>query len=329
MQLSSGTGGATSAARQGKPHQLAANLDIPWGIDFLPHGAALISERSSGRILRVPANGGGAKVVMRVPGVDHDAGEGGLLGLAISPHYRKDRLLYAYMTTTTDNRIVRFRLGGKPHVVLKGIARNTYHDGGQIAFGPDGKLYAGVGDAGDPEIAQKRRALNGKILRIKPNGGVPNSNPFKGSPVYSYGHRNVQGLAWDKRGRLWASELGQNAHDEVNLIRAGHNYGWPIVEGRGDTRGGKFTNPQVVWSPAEASPSGAAIRGKTLFVAALRGERLWKIPLKGRRAGKPRAKYQGRFGRLRTVAVAPDRSLWIATSNGGGNDRIIRIDRGR
>lgn len=335
-QLQTGASGAESTATGAEPvaktakrKRLARNLDIPWGIDFLPSGAALITERFSARILRVPRNGGKARRVMRVPGVDRNAGEGGLLGLAISPRYRKNKLVYAYLTTRRDNRIVRFRLGRKPKVVLKGINRGTIHDGGQLAFGPDGLLYASTGDAGNAGNAQERRSLNGKILRIKPNGRVPKSNPFRGSPIYSYGHRNVQGLAFDRKGRLWASELGQDFRDEVNLIRRGNNYGWPIVEGRGGTQGGKFTNPKVTWPPAKASPSGATIRGKTLYVAALRGERLWKIPLKGNKTGRKKARLKGRYGRLRTVAVAPDRSLWIMTSNGGGNDRIIRLGGGR
>jgi len=307
---------------------LAKGLSIPWGLDFLPNGAALVTERSSGEILRIPANGGQAKRVMKVPGVDPNAGEGGLLGLALSPDYRKDGLVFAYLTTKRDNRIVRFELGRRPQPILTGIERSTIHNGGRIAFGPDGMLYAGVGDAADTTNSQDRDSLNGKILRINPSGGIPKDNPFPGSPVYSLGHRNVQGLAWDRRGRLWATEFGQDRRDEVNLIEPANNYGWPVVEGLGDTEGGKFTNPQVTWSPAESSPSGAAIRGNTLYVAALRGERLWRIPLKGERAGKPKATLQGRFGRLRTVEVAPGGSLWITTSNDdgdGGIDRVIRL----
>jgi len=312
---------------------LASGLDIPWGLDFLPSGAALVTERGSGKVYLIPKEGGRKRVVAEIPGVDPNAGEGGLLGLALSPRYRKDGLVYAYLTTDQDNRIVRFKLprgsskqprGLTP--LLTGIDRSSIHNGGRIAFGPDGLLYAGVGDAANPDVAQDRDALNGKILRINPKGGVPKANPFAGSPVYSFGHRNVQGLAWDKNGRLWASELGQNDKDEVNLIRAGNNYGWPLVEGKGDTEGGKFTNPQVTWSPAVSSPSGAAIRGKTLFVAALRGERLWKIPLKGNKAGEPKGTLQGSYGRLRTVEVAPDGSLWIATAN-GGDDRIVKLGR--
>ena len=216
--------------------------------------------------------------------------------------------------------------------VLTGIARAYNHNGGRIAFGPDGKLYAGVGDAGRPELAQRRGSPNGKILRMNADGGVPADNPIRGSRVWSLGHRNVQGLAWDRAGRLWATEFGQNRFDEVNLIRPGRNYGWPAVEGRGPTSRGRYTNPLVTWPTSAASPSGAAVAGGALYVAALRGERLWRVPLRGRRTGRPAALLVGRHGRLRTVVKAPDGSLWIATSNRDGrgspregDDRILRL----
>lgn len=332
--LVAGCGAGSGEAPSDRPAKaerevLVDGLSVPWEIAFLPSDAALVTERSTARILRVPEEGGRARNVMKVPGVDPSAGEGGLLGLALSPNYRRDRMIYAYLTSPSDNRVVRFRLGERPETILTGLERESFHDGGRIAFGPDGMLYVGTGDAGDPDVAQNRGALNGKILRMKPNGGVPSDNPFGDSLVWSLGHRNVQGLAWDRAGRLWATEFGENRFDEVNLITPGSNYGWPIVEGRGDTEGGKFTNPQVTWRPAESSPSGAEIRGRTLYVAALRGERLWRIKLRGNRAGEPKQGLKGRYGRLRTVALAPDNSLWVATSNDDGNDRIIRLSRGR
>ena len=161
------------------------------------------------------------------------SGEGGLLGLAVSPDYEDDRYIYAYYTTGGDNRVVRFRMGETPEPILTGIPFNTYHDGGRIKFGPDGMLYVSTGDAGDSENSQDRSSLGGKILRIEPDGSIPPDNPFPGNPVYSYGHRNVEGLAWDSEGRLYASEFGASTWDEVNRIEAGENYGWPAVEGRG------------------------------------------------------------------------------------------------
>lgn len=183
----------------------------------------------------------------------------------VLPHYTEDHLVYAYYTSDHDNRIVRFRLGGPEQPILTGLQRAQNHDGGRIAFGPDGMLYAGVGDARVSPNAQDLTKLNGKILRMRPDGSVPPDNPFPGSLVYSYGHRDVQGLAWDKAGRLWATEFGQNRFDEVNLIVPGANYGWPLIEGHG-TGGGRFRDPLVTWTTAQASPSGAAIIGDTLYV---------------------------------------------------------------
>jgi glucose/arabinose dehydrogenase len=275
-----------------------------------------------------------------VPGVVPD-GEGGLLGLAVDPLFIHDSYLYAYLTAEADNRIIRFRLApGEPvvydvEVVLGGIAKAGNHDGGALAFGPDGMLYAGVGDAGDPSRAQDPASLNGKILRMDPLGNPPTEdpNPDPDSLVWSMGHRNVQGLAWDPRGRLWATEFGQDTFDEVNLIQAGGNYGWPEVEGASDDSGdAMFTDPLVTWSTDEASPSGLAIAGDTLYVGALRGQRLWTIPLSEEGLGNPAAELEGQYGRLRNVQVAPDGSLWITTSNRDGrgdpdddDDRLLRL----
>ena len=302
---------------------VATGLSVPWGIAFLPDGDALVAERDSGRIVRIPAGGGAPRGVMTVPGVAA-GGEGGLLGLAVSPRYADDRFVHAYLTAPGDNRIVRFRLGGRVRNVLTGLQKAGIHNGGRIHFGPDGRLYAGVGDAGNPASSQDPASRNGKILRMDPDGG--------GVRVWSLGHRNVQGFAWDRAGRMWASEFGQNTRDEVNLIRRGRNYGWPAVEGTGDTRGGRFTNPSVTWATSEASPSGAAIIGSNLYVAALQGECVWRIPIRGTSLGRPRRMLAGRYGRIRTVAAAPDGTLWVATSNRDGrgspcseDDRIIAV----
>ncbi|MEU8661676.1 PQQ-dependent sugar dehydrogenase [Actinoplanes philippinensis] len=314
------------------PQVVATGLTVPWGLDFLPDGSALVTERTSARILRVRP-GSAPVTVTTITGVS-PTGEAGLLGLAVSPTFEQDNLVYVYFTSASDNRIARFRLDtpGSQQVILSGLARASIHDGGRIAFGPDGMLYATVGDAGVTSNAQNQQSRNGKILRMRPDGGVPASgNPFPGSLVYSLGHRNPQGLAWDAQGRLYAAEFGQNTWDEVNLIVPGGNYGWPTVEGTStDTR---FRNPIVVWSTAEASPSGAAIDGETLYVAALRGQRLWSVPLNGAGgAGTPVALLQGQYGRLRTVERAPDGALWVTTSNRDGrgtpataDDRILRF----
>jgi glucose/arabinose dehydrogenase len=314
----------------GEPGVVASGLEAPWGLAFLPDGGALVSERDSGRILRV-GPGAEPRAVATVPGVA-PGGEGGLLGLAVSPEFARDQLVYAYFSADGDNRIVRFRLGGGPvEVLLAGIPRAGIHNGGRIAFGPDGLLYAGTGDAAERSTAQDPGSLGGKILRLEPDGDVPPDNPDPASPVWSLGHRNVQGLAWDGQRRLFATEFGQNRVDEVNRIERGGNYGWPEVEGTGG--GDRFRDPLVTWPTAQASPSGAAIGGDTLYVAALRGERLWTVPLDGAGGvGRPQALLAGAYGRLRHAAVAADGALWVLTSNRDGrgdpadaDDRVLRF----
>jgi glucose/arabinose dehydrogenase len=301
---------------------------VPWGLAFLPDGSALVAERDSGRVLQVAVGGGAPREVYRVPGVQA-GGEGGLLGLAVPADHATTRHVYAYHTAAADNRIVRFELGGggAPEVIFDGIGKAGIHNGGRIAFGPDGMLYAGTGDAAERPVSQDPSDTNGKILRLTPDGRPAPGNPAEGSPVYSLGHRNVQGLAWDAQGRLFGIEFGQNRLDEVNVITPGGNYGWPEVEGTGG--GGRFTDPVVTWRTDDASPSGAAVAGDTLYVAALRGERLWTVPVAG---GAPTAELTGRYGRLRTVEVAPDGALWVTTSNTDGrgdvrdgDDRILRF----
>jgi glucose/arabinose dehydrogenase len=313
-----------------RPDVVATGLEVPWGVAFLPDGSALVAERMRARIMQVRP--GAAPVqVATVPNVT-PTGEGGLLGIALSPTYAQDNLVYTYFTAANDNRIVRFTLANPQNqqVVASGIPRGSIHDGGRIAFGPDGMLYAGAGEAGQTANAQNLQSLGGKILRMRPDGSVPPDNPFAGSRVYSYGHRNVQGLAWDPQGRLWATEFGQNTWDEINLIVAGGNYGWPTVEGVANNP--NFRDPLVVWRTSEASPSGAAIANGTLFAGALAGRRLWLVPLNGASVGTPTAELQGTFGRLRTVIVGPDGYLWVTTSNRDGrgtpaanDDRVIRF----
>jgi glucose/arabinose dehydrogenase len=319
---------APGPATAGQTRVLAGGLEAPWGIAFLPGGDALVTERDSARILRVPAAGGRPAEVQTLSEVDGD-GEGGLLGIAVSPTYARDQLIYVYYTTGSDNRIARMRLGQAPQPIVTGIPRSGIHNGGRLVFGPDGLLYAGTGDASERGSSQDVASLGGKVLRMTPEGRPAPGNPWD-NLVFSKGHRNVQGLAFDSAGRLWASEFGQNEFDEVNLIRAGQDYGWPTVEGASEDS--RFAAPLVTWATSDASPSGIAIAGSTLYVAALRGERLWQVPLTGDRTGEPRAALEGSYGRLRAVAVAPDGALWILTSNRDGrgdpaddDDRILRL----
>ena len=300
------------AAVSTTPTVVASGLEVPWSLAFLPNGAALVTERDSARILQLQP--GEKPVEQRVVAGAKPTGEGGLLGIAVSPTYSSDGFVYAYYTTETDNRITRFRLNTPEEtVLLAGIPKASNHDGGRLAFGPDGLLYATTGDAGDKDLAQDGESLAGKILRLNPNGTIPTSNPNPLSPMYSRGHRNVQGLAWDDQGRLWASEFGQNTTDELNLIEPGKNYGWPDCEGPCDKDG--MTNPAVTWPTSEASPSGLAFRDGNLYMAALKGTRLWRIPVTTSGTGTPEALFKDTYGRLRAVATAPDGSLWFSTSN--------------
>ncbi len=292
----------------------------------------MVSERDSGRILLVSPTGA-TSVLGTVPGIQH-GGEGGLLGLAIDP--AAPDLVYAYLTSIQgDNRIVRMTYGpkklGAATVIFTGIPSGQIHNGGRIVFGPDGNLWIGTGEAGLRDPAQNKESLGGKILRISPSGRVPTGNPFPGSPVWSLGHRNVQGLAFDSTGQLWATEFGQNTWDELNEIQKGGNYGWPIVEGK--AKGKAYIDPLAVWRPEEASPSGLAIVGDVAYVAALRGARLWQIPLVGDQRGAASALFTYEYGRLRTVVATSEGDLWLTTSNTDGrgsasptDDRILRID---
>ncbi|HEU5110355.1 MAG TPA: PQQ-dependent sugar dehydrogenase [Micromonosporaceae bacterium] len=300
---------------------LTEEVELPWGIAFLPDGSALITERDSARLLRVGTDGS-VREEQRI-GEARPRGEGGLLGVAVAPTYGTDRWVYVYYTAEDDNRIARLRLGERPQPILTGIPKAGNHNGGRLAFGPDGMLYAGTGDAADTSRSQDRGDLGGKILRMTPEGRPAPGNPFPDSVVWSYGHRNVQGLAWDSAGRMYASEFGQNTYDELNLITPGANYGWPEVEGTGRDR--RFVDPIATWSPADASPSGIAVVGDLVYVACLRGARLYRVGLDGKGA---QTLLEGAYGRLRAVASAPDGSLWVLTSNKdklGTPDRVLRL----
>lgn len=313
---------------------VANNLKAPWSIAFYEE-TALVSERDSARILEIdsqrPAD---VREAATVAGVSA-SGEGGLLGLSV----RGDSL-YAYFTAESDNRIQRFPITrgsdgielGSPETIVDGIAKAGFHNGGRLAFGPDGMLYATVGDAGDQSAAQDRESLSGSILRMNPDGSVPEDNPFDDSLVYSYGHRNPQGLAWDEEGTMYASEFGQDTWDELNIIEGGGNYGWPEVEGisEGGADDDDFIDPIQQWSPDQASPSGIAISHDTILIANLRGQVLRTVPSAD--VAKSEVSYSGEFGRLRDVVTTPSGEVWILTNNtdgrgdpADGDDRILRI----
>ena len=310
---------------------VATDLEAPWGIDFLPDGTALVSERDTTKVLAI--ENGSVRTVGEVGGAAPQ-GEAGLLGLAVSPTYDEDSLVYAYFTSPVDNRVVKMTFDGDrlgpPEVVLDGIPSGFIHDGGRLEFGPDGHLYVSTGETGEEQLAQDPSSLGGKILRITTDGRPAPGNPVAGSPVWTMGHRNVQGLAFDDRERLWASEFGESTWDELNQIQKARNYGWPLVEGKGDLA--EYRNPFAQWRTAEASPSGLAYRDGSLWMASLRGERLWQIEVGRDSISEPKDHFVGSYGRLRTVVVAPDGNLWVSTSNRDGrgdpaakDDRILEI----
>ncbi|RKN40739.1 PQQ-dependent sugar dehydrogenase [Streptomyces hoynatensis] len=338
--------GASAAPAEGSAEVIATvarGLDSPWGIARLPGGDLLICSRDEGTLSRIAAGSGEVTEVGRVPGVT-PGGEGGLLGLALDPGFASTGRLFVYYTTRGDNRVTSFRYDAtapagerltRPTDVLTGIPRGeVVHNGGRLAFGPDGMLYVSTGDTDNSgTLSQDPDSPAGKILRIDPaTGRPPADNPDPDSPVYSLGHRNVQGLAWDAEGRLWATEFGDHSFDELNLIRPGGNYGWPRQEGRGGEEEG-FVDPVEQWPPEAASPSGLAYQRGSLWLTALRGERLWRVPLDGAEpAGEPQSFLEGEYGRLRSVlALGEDRLLVVTNetdsrgSPAAGDDRVLLV----
>lgn len=317
--------------------EVASNLVTPWGVARLPGGDLLVTQRNTGTLVRVAPDGTRSPVTG--PGADAlerdtvHRSESGLLGVALVPG-TSDIVLQR--TGADSNAVVRATLDGTTlgelTTLLDGIAAASFHDGGALGFGPDGMLYVATGDATVPASAQDPDSLNGKILRMTPEGEPAPGNPLPGSFVWSLGHRNVQGIAWDPEGRMFASELGQDSFDELNQIMPGRNYGWPEVEGTGGTEDG-FEDPLLTWAPADASPSGLAVTDEGLYVAALRGERLWRIDRVALERGEaePTVVLEG-VGRLRAVVAEPDGRLLVGSSitdgrgePGPGDDRIWRL----
>ena len=336
---------------------IVRNLEIPWDIAFLPEGGMLVTERT-GHVIAIALDG--TQKELPVPGVKK-TGEGGLLGIVLHPDFKSNHLLYLYMSAPgtsdqTQNRVVRYRYENgiltEDRVIIDHIPGATYHDGGRMEFGPDGMLYITTGDATTPKIAQDKNSLGGKILRLKDDGVVPTDNPFGtdstgsttlttgSSPqaaVWSYGHRNPQGLAWDSAGRLWETEHGPTGeggrccNDEINFIQKGATYGWPTIIG-GEYKAGMITpawgSEEDTWAPASI----AYLDGK-LYFGGLKGEALYEAVLDGERIVEFKEHFKGEFGRIRTVRVGPDGMLYLTTSNRDNrgsptadDDRILRIN---
>ncbi|MGH2758357.1 MAG: PQQ-dependent sugar dehydrogenase [Actinomycetota bacterium] len=324
---------------------IAGGLEIPWELAFVNENTILVTERP-GRVRVVEGGQLRAEPVAEID-VRRD-GEAGLLGIALHPGFPDERFAYVYYTSAEDNRVSRFPLDGglrfgAEEVILDGIPAGRIHDGGRIAFGPDGMLYVGTGDAAQPELAAELGSLGGKILRILPDGSTPDDNPFPNSPVYSYGHRNVQGFAWDSRDRMYASEHGPSGeldlccHDELNRIEAGSFYGWPYRAG--NSRAGDGSPPAEAVAPLAESgddvwaPAGVAVYEEDgeviLFVANLRGERVQSFTLDSDTVA-PTTALDG-LGRLRAARLGPDGCLYLTTSNRDGrgtprgeDDRVAR-----
>jgi glucose/arabinose dehydrogenase len=329
----------TPGPDQGPPSVIASvlvtDLDAPWGIAFLPDGTALVTERTTRRILEVAQRPGQAGMsVIPIQTIDAAVadGDGGLLGIAVSPQFLTDQTIYIYYSSATDNRIAKLVLGSAPQPILTGIAKSTTGNGGQLHFGPDGFLYASTGDAGVGASAQNLSSLNGKILRLNTDGTPAPGNPFPGSVIWAYGFHNVEGFGWDPQGRMYATEFGENTWDEVNQINPGGNYGFPAVEGIVHQFG--LIDPIEAWPTTAAGCSGAVFTETILIAACLAGERLWlmRFGTDGKMVGDPTAALVGSFGRLRGAALAPDGSVWVSTSNRDGHgtprpgdDRILRI----
>jgi glucose/arabinose dehydrogenase len=319
---------------------IATGLEVPWALAFASDGRLFVTERV-GRIRVVKDGRLEPGPVATLTVATH--GEAGLMGLALDPRFTDTGYLYVCYTSERQgslvNRITRLTLRegrtGEERVLLDGMRGAAIHDGCRLKFGPDGKLYATMGDAAEPRLAQAKDSLNGKILRVEADGSVPADNPFAGSPVWSLGHRNPQGLAWDGKRRLLAAEHGPSAHDEINHVVPGKNYGWPEVAGADDPvaprRG--YVDPIVESERDTWAPSGIAWLGDSLWIAALRGERLIQMTLDADlKLVNVRSILRRVHGRLRDVVVGPDGALYVTTSNRDGrgtvregDDKILRV----
>ena len=301
----------------GDPNVVATGLTVPTGLVVLADGSAIVGERETGRLLQVFPDGSPVHELMTVPGVD-TAGDGGLLGLALSPTYLEDGLLYAYMSTATDNRVVRFPLGGTPNTVLAGIPRGETDNGGALLFSTDGSLYVGTGDTGNPALAADPASLAGKVLRIDVFGRAVGP-----SPVYSRGHRDLTSLCQSADGALYATDATLDGPDELNAITDGGDYSSP-----------QGTRPVAEIRAEEGGLGGCAAASGVVFLGAMDGQRVHALVLDGTGAvtGDPEVFLSGQYGRLRTVVLDPAGALWITTSNRDGigtpvedDDRVLRI----
>jgi glucose/arabinose dehydrogenase/phosphatidylethanolamine-binding protein (PEBP) family uncharacterized protein len=327
-------GGPSGTPDPGAVTTLASGVDVAWGVVFLPDGSALFSERETFNIHRLTKSGQ-KTLAGKISQAVSTGGEGGLLGLEVSSNFATDHWLYVYHTAAEGNRVIRIKyengalVQSSYQILVQGIAKNRFHNGGRLRFGPDGKLYISSGDAQNSANAQNNSSLNGKVLRVNADGSVPSDNPF-GNAVWSKGHRNPQGLDFDSQGRLWEAEFGNTSQDEVNLITKGGNYGWPNCEGTGGSCAG-FIAPKKVWSTSSASPSGLTIINDHVFVATTVGQRVYRMTIDASsNLVDQKIYFQGTYNRLRTVEVDHNGDIWLTTTTDKdgtpNNDRILLVD---
>lgn len=314
---------------------IAKNLEIPWSLDFLPDGSIIFTERQ-GRVRLIDKQKGLLpEPILTIDEVKH-TGEGGLLGITLHPDFEENQYVYLYYTYeengATANKVVRYKKQGNELVeektVFDKIPGAGIHDGGRIKFGPDKLLYLTTGDSANSDLSQDKNSLAGKILRIKDDGGIPEDNPFPNSPVYSYGHRNPQGLAWDEQGRLWATEHGSSATDELNMIKPGRNYGWPVIKGEEKAEG--MESPIIQSGETTWAPTGMEYYKGALYFTGLRGQGIYKYIIEDETLNKY---FDKKFGRIRTIELGPDGYFYILTNNRDGrglptaeDDQMIKID---
>jgi len=345
------TGGDSFTTRDGARFRVEtafSNLEVPWAMEFAPDGRLFVTERP-GRVLAINLTTG-AFDTSPIEGV-FASGEAGLLGLALDPQFAQTHFVYLYYSAQVANnsgvnRIVRYReVSGKlgeRAVLVDNIPASSIHDGGRLKFGPDGLLYATTGDASTQGLAQDISSLAGKILRFNRDGSAAAGNRFS-SLVFTYGHRNPQGIAWHpSTGAMWEDEHGNIGNDEINRLQSGLNFGWPRIEAN-DTMPGMET-PITFFNPAIAPSGSAFYRGSripqfenNLFIATLRGTHLLRVTLDstGQRIASQERLLDGTFGRLRDVIMGPDGNMYVSTNNRDGrgspamdDDRILRISPG-
>lgn len=319
-----------SVAKVGRTQQLAGGLTSPWGLRAVDNDTLLVGERDTGKI-KVVRSGAVAEFATIAESVPNN--EAGLLGFDLSHDHRT---MFVYFSTARDNRVAAYDFSPSGltngRTILTGLKVAPNHNGGQVRVGPDQKLYVAVGDARNSDAAQSKASLNGKILRLNPDGTIPSDNPF-GNAIWSMGHRNIQGLAFDTAGRLWATEFGDKATDEINLIERGHNYGWPVVEGGGSRQG--MTEPKATWSPtSKGSPSGLAFVAGSLWAGTLQGQALVQFATQNTSLQPARTHFAKQFGRIRAVEAYRGNVVFTTSNTDGrgeptsGDDRLMLVELG-